>query len=115
MPARYPVRNAEEKANRSFLPASFCVPRVAAAPADEPLPGYKQANPMVFCGIYPADGADYENLRDALDKLVLNDASLSYEPELVAGRASAFGRSVPYCAQCTQHAACGAAEQQRCK
>ena len=53
----------------------------ANAPADEPLPGYKQANPMVFCGIYPADGADYENLRDALDKLVLNDASLLYEPE----------------------------------
>ncbi len=50
-------------------------------PAKEPLEGYKQANPMVFCGIYPADGAHYDDLRDALDKLVLNDASLSYEPE----------------------------------
>ncbi len=53
----------------------------AERPAGKPLPGYKQANPMVFCGIYPADGAQYGDLRDALDKLQLNDASLSYEQE----------------------------------
>ena len=53
----------------------------AAQPADAPLPGYKKVNPMVFSGIYPADGAKYPDLREALEKLQLNDASLSFEPE----------------------------------
>ena len=53
----------------------------AARPASEPLPGYKKVNPMVYCGIYPADGAQYNDLRDALLKLQLNDASLMFEAE----------------------------------
>ncbi len=54
---------------------------LASRPAKEPLPGYKPVLPMVYCGIYPADGADYETLKDALAKLRLNDAALSFEPE----------------------------------
>ena len=50
-------------------------------PCAEPLPGYKEVNSMVYCGVYPADGAKYPDLRDALEKLQLNDASLKYEPE----------------------------------
>ena len=54
---------------------------LADRPAAEPLPGYRKVNPMVYCGIYPADGAHYADLREALEKLQLTDASLSYEPE----------------------------------
>ena len=53
----------------------------ADRPASEPLPGYKKVQSMVFCGIYPADGAEYNDLRDALEKLQLNDAALTFEPE----------------------------------
>ena len=53
----------------------------ASRPTNEALPGYKKVNPMVYCGIFPADGSKYQDLRDALDKLSLNDASLQFEPE----------------------------------
>lgn len=62
---------------------------LAANPASEALPGYQKVQPMVFCGIYPIDGADYEDLRDALGKLQLNDASLIFEPE--TSKALGFG------------------------
>ena len=62
---------------------------LAEAPASEPLEGYRKVNPVVFCGIYPADGAKYPDLREALDKLQLNDASLLFEPE--SSNALGFG------------------------
>ncbi|MGM9646857.1 MAG: translation elongation factor 4 [Eubacteriales bacterium] len=63
---------------------------LAANPTDEPLPGFKKALPMVFSGIYPADGSRYGDLRDALEKLQLNDASLSFEPETSAALGFGF-------------------------
>ena len=58
--------------------------------ANEPLPGYKKVNPMVYCGLYPMDGSDYENLKVALEKLQLNDAALEYEPETSTALGSGF-------------------------
>ena len=62
----------------------------AENPCDEPLPGYREVNPMVFSGIYPADGAKYGDLREALEKLQLNDAALSFEPETSAALGFGF-------------------------
>ena len=59
-------------------------------PADEPLKGYKKVTPMVYCGLYPIDGSEYENLKVALEKLQLNDAALEYEPETSAALGFGF-------------------------
>ena len=63
---------------------------LADKPAPEPLPGYKKVNPMVYCGLYPMDGNDYENLKIALEKLKLNDAALEYEQETSAALGVGF-------------------------
>ena len=63
---------------------------LAAVPASEPLPGYRQAKPMVFAGIYPTDSDQYQELREALERLSLNDASLAYEPESSAALGFGF-------------------------
>ncbi|MGI5989540.1 MAG: translation elongation factor 4 [Lachnospiraceae bacterium] len=62
----------------------------AERPCEKPLPGYRKVTPMVYCGLYPADGAKYPDLRDALEKLQLNDASLQYEPETSAALGFGF-------------------------
>ena len=63
---------------------------LATRPAAEPLPGYRKVNPMVFCGVFPADGAHYQDLREALERLQLNDASLTFEPETSAALGFGF-------------------------
>ncbi len=62
----------------------------ADRPAPEPLPGYKKVTPMVYCGMYPAEGESYEDIRDALEKLQLNDAALTFEPETSAALGFGF-------------------------
>ena len=54
---------------------------LAENPTETPMPGYKKVTPMVYCGVYPAEGEKYENVRDALEKLQVNDAALEFEPE----------------------------------
>ena len=75
---------------------------LAKNPCKEALPGYKQVQPMVYCGLYPADGAKYNDLRDALEKLQLNDAALQFEAETSVALGFGFpcyhstGRSISY-------------------
>ena len=74
---------------KTWPSCASATPTTEARPATEALPGYKEARPVVFCGLYPIDTDQYPDLRDALEKLSLNDASLSYEPE--TSQAPGFG------------------------